>query len=83
MRLRSLGGNANELEVDGVTILFSYATPVAAHVPGAGFFRTSERYSSTTSKHINGWLKSQNARHIVEASQEAIGGLLSRTKGEA
>ena len=39
---------------DGTEVLFSYSTPVAALVPGKGWIRT-EQFYSTTSKHINRW----------------------------
>jgi hypothetical protein len=42
---------------DGTEVLFSYSTPVAALVPGKGWMRTEQFYSTTTSKHINAWLR--------------------------
>ncbi len=45
----------------GVSILFSYSTPVAAHIDGQGYFRTEEKHSVTTSKHINAWLAGAKA----------------------
>ena len=42
---------------DGTLILFSYGTPVAGFIPSLGYVRTTEWFSSTTSKHINKWLK--------------------------
>ena len=58
MRLRPLGANKTELELDGVKILFSYQTPVAALVEedsGWHQYRTSKSWSKTTSRHINSW----------------------------
>lgn len=55
MRLSSIGGNATEVEIAGVAILFSYAQPVAAMLPGRGFVRTDKKYSVTTTKHVNAW----------------------------
>jgi len=53
MKLNPVGSNQNEIEHDnGVTILYSYKTPVAAFVPGQGALCTSTKYSRTTSKHI-------------------------------
>jgi len=37
-------------------VLVSYQTPVAARVHGK-YYRTSERYSVTTSRQINQWLE--------------------------
>ena len=56
MKLKPIALNMTELTFNnGVTILFSYETPVA----GYGFngaFRTDKHYSSTTTKHINKYL---------------------------
>lgn len=60
MRLQHIGSNQTQVEIGESTILFSYNTPVAAN-KGGKFYRTAERHSVTTSKHINAWL------HGVEA----------------
>lgn len=45
----------------GSIVFFSYSTPVAAKITngegGWNYYRTSESYSPTTTKHINKWLK--------------------------
>lgn len=43
----------------GNEVLISYQTPVAAKVNGK-FYKTSEHYSVTTSKHVNQWLRKNN-----------------------
>jgi hypothetical protein len=54
MKLNPVGSNQTEIERDsGVTILYSYKTPVAAFVPGKGALCSSQKYSVTTSKHVN------------------------------
>ena len=40
---------------DGTSVLFSYSTPVAA-LTDNGYYRTSTKYGSTTTRHINKWL---------------------------
>lgn len=53
MKLNPIAANQNELELpSGVTVFFSYKTPVAAHIPGEGYVKTDKRWSVTTSKHI-------------------------------
>jgi hypothetical protein len=53
MKLNPIGSNQTEIEYgDGVTVFYSYKTPVAAFVPGKGALCTSTKYSQTTSKHI-------------------------------
>lgn len=57
MKVTPIGSNQTEVELaDGTCVLFSYKTPVAALVPGKGWIRTAEKWSTTTSKHINRWL---------------------------
>ena len=57
MKLKPIASNMTEVETDVATILFSYQTPVACCMnDGSGYFRTSHRWSVTTSKHINKWL---------------------------
>lgn len=54
MKLNPVGSNQTEVERDGgVTILYSYKTPVAAYVPGKGALCSSKHYSVTTSRHVN------------------------------
>lgn len=60
MNLKSIGANQTEINVNGVIILFSYSTPVAAFVSSiaeipAGWYKTNKKYSKTTTKHINQW----------------------------
>ena len=52
MKLKSIASNMTELKINGVTVLFSYNTPVAGW-DDSGAFKTSKHYSSTTTKHIN------------------------------
>ena len=54
MKVRKVGSNKTELELsDGTIVLYSYATPVAAFVPGRGGLCSSKKYSATTSRHIS------------------------------
>lgn len=41
-------------------LLISYATPVAVWIEGFGAFVTETKYSKTTSRHINEWLRHHN-----------------------
>lgn len=40
-------------KADNTIVLLSYNTPVAAFIPGEGFYQTIEFYSRTTSKHMS------------------------------
>lgn len=71
LKLNPIGSNMTELQLDDVTILFNYSTPVACwkhrelgrSVP----YRTSQKHSVTTTKHINKWFNGTSAN---EESQE-------------
>ena len=48
------GANQTEIEhANGVTVFYSYRTPVAVFVPGHGALTTEQHYSRTTSRHIS------------------------------
>lgn len=70
MKLKSIKANCHELVLDnGVSVLFSYETPVAISLSGitrvtnpdgvpleyVGVIKTNQKFSKTTSAHINGW----------------------------
>ena len=56
MQLTPIASNMTEVETSEARILFSYRTPVAAYIFGEGFVRTEQKWSSTTSRHINAYL---------------------------
>ena len=54
MKIKTLASNMTLLVLsNGAEILFSYETPVAGHDETGIAFRTTEKYSATTTKHIN------------------------------
>ena len=56
MKIKTIGSNKTELTLaDGTQVLFSYQTPVAAWHDGQ-FFKTSKKWSHTTTRHINSWV---------------------------
>lgn len=61
-KVRNIGSNQTLIDRDdGTQILVSYATPVAAFLPGQGYLRTEQKHSRTTSKHINQWIRRKDA----------------------
>ena len=62
MKLNHIGSNKTELETENMngmdlTVFFSYGTPVACLDRATGeYYRTKEKHSATTTKHINSWL---------------------------
>ena len=67
MQLKPIGSNMNEIVVKGKSILFSYSTPVAGWDEN-GAFRTDEKFSVTTSKHIDKYLGGKDVGRVVEQS---------------
>ena len=56
MKLRQIASNMTQLDLNnGYQVLFSYETPVAC-LSDNGYYRTSTKWSTTTSRHINKWL---------------------------
>lgn len=72
MNLKQLGSNKTELEIKGARVLFSYSTPVACESVGK-LYRTSKKWSNTTTRHINSWLEGSAAE---EVSQEFFDNLV-------
>ena len=68
MKLRRQG-NTNAIEVDkgDRVVLFSYSTAVAVLLRGDGRYRTAQKYSVTTSRHINKWLDGVEAKGVFPA----------------
>jgi hypothetical protein len=56
MNLINIGPNQTQITAGKWNVLFSYSTPVAA-IGGGKAFKTEEKHSVTTSKHVNAWLK--------------------------
>ena len=65
MKLSNVGSNMTEITTaKGNRILFSYETPVAGYCE-QGAFRTDEKFSVTTSKHINKYLGGKDIGRVV------------------
>jgi len=70
--IKKLGPNQTLLRGPMFDVLFSYEIPVAGFITGDGYFRTKEKFSNTTTKHINKWLKENQAENVDVISQEEI-----------
>ena len=67
MILTPVASNQTLLEFDtGEQVFFSYKTPVAGFVPGEGYIRTSKKWSSTTTRHINKYLSGIKAKEVTQ-----------------
>ena len=68
MKINPIGSNQTLVTMEnGVEILFSYQTAVAGFVSGIGYIRTNEKYSTTTSKHINAYCGKGNGVPVTPA----------------
>lgn len=73
LQLNPIGPNMTEVETDEVIVLFSYSTPVAYEDKASGqCYRTSERFSTTTSRHINKWLEGREAQEVDQSQLEGL-----------
>ena len=77
MKLKQIGSNMTVLTLNnGTEVLFSYETPVAGFCNlvdrsnpewnGVQFFRTDEKFSKTTTRHINKYLEGANAAVVPQ-----------------
>ncbi len=72
MHLRPIASNMTQLDLsDGTSVLFSYKTPVAC-LSDNGYYRTSKKWSVTTSRHINKWLQGVNADTVDQEMLDAL-----------
>jgi hypothetical protein len=73
IRVKPFGSvkNMNILEFGKLNIVYSYGVPVAVETENH-IFRTKKKFSKTTSKHINSFLKSANNKPVFDVSQEEI-----------
>ena len=78
MKLKLVGSNQTELTLeDGTQVFFSYETPVCVRTVAmhCGQMQTrvcvtKEKYSRTTSKHINKWIANHfDVKMMVEQSE--------------
>lgn len=74
MKLKALGNNQNAVTLaDGTEVFFSYNTPVAATVGGKAF-RTVEKWSQSTSRHINKYLGGREAEEKPQNYFDTLAG---------
>ena len=80
MKIKSLKANQTQITLPNGTIVFvSYKTPVAAFIVGKGIIRTSKKWSVTTTKHINAWIREEFSPYVSveEVEQRELDTILS------
>ena len=74
MNIKPITANLTEITTSSKDqILVSYSTPVAARIEGV-YYKTSQKFSKTTSRHISKWLESIKA---TEKEQSFFDNLLA------
>ena len=71
MKVIPHGSNQTILKIGSCEVLFSYETPVAGF-DGLTWFRTEEKFSRTTTKHINKYLGDLNAKVVPQDYIEGL-----------
>jgi len=71
MKLKQIAANVTELTINDTSVMFSYETPVAGWNDD-GAFRTDEKFSVTTTKHINKYLAGASANIVPQKWIESI-----------
>lgn len=72
MKLRIIGSNQTELDLGFAQVFFSYGTPVAARITDGSLVRTEQKYSVTTSKHINKWIGGRDFEWVTQYRLECL-----------
>jgi hypothetical protein len=90
MNLNPIKANMTEVEMNGgLTVLFSYRTPVACiWTDGEGgrvLYKTAKRWSSTTTRHVNKWVAGNSheigqALSVISKPQEYFDSLTAKIK---
>lgn len=63
---------------NGALVLRSYATPVAAYIPGLGYMETERKFSRTTTSQISQWKRDQGYPLVARVPQEEIEGWMEK-----
>ena len=65
MRVIPQGPNKTVIQLDtGDEVFYSYETPVAGWISGKGYWRTTEKFSRTTSKHVGQYADTYRVRDL-------------------
>ena len=74
LTVKPVASNMTLVDTDRHIVLFSYATPVASFDKSKyQFYKTSKKWSKTTTRHINKWIDGVQA---VEQPQDYFDNLL-------
>lgn len=82
MKLKVLAPNMTQIDNGKYRVLFSYETPVAAFDSSGTAFKTSQKFSATTSKHISKFLGT-DAKSATEKPQSFFNSLTESKVSES
>ena len=71
MKVIPHGSNQTILKFNSCEVLFSYQTPVAGF-DGLTWFRTEEKFSKTTTRHIDKYLGTIEAEVVPQVNIESL-----------
>lgn len=63
--------NFSEVTIGGLTVWFSYKTPIAFYSIGSGYVISENTWGPTTGKHLNAVVAHDKARRVKRAEFEA------------
>jgi len=78
MKLTPIKANMTELEIPcgnnetPIRVLFSYQTPVATYDDVNGYRRTTKKWSMTTTRHINQWMKGFTGEEVDQSELDDL-----------
>jgi len=82
-KMKSVGSNQFELRTNTGIVFYSYETPVAFFDALRGYFKTEEKFSRTTSKHVNNWCPSNAVVLNSEEFSKRVEAILTSRYSEA
>jgi hypothetical protein len=74
MILNPIKANMTELVFENTHVLFSYRTPVAVLLDGVAY-KTSKKWSNTTTRHINTWYREYDGEKPQEYFDNLVAGV--------
>ena len=72
MKQRIVVSNPTVLVLVFAQVFVSYETPVAARITDGSLIRTEQKYSVTTSKHINKWIGKEDFEFVSQYRLECL-----------
>ena len=72
MNLKPIAPNQTEVQHGTWTVFYSYSTAVACCDGNGRCYRVKEKYSPTTSRHVNKWLEGRRYTELPQKDMVAM-----------